>query len=215
MHGPDNVRDRMTLLLASDVPGRIERLRAEWGLDAGTLPNVDVFSSGDLPESTLNAGQGGTFVIVVNPRLLRAVRTGDFSPAGDPEYRMRYACRVLVWSIAQDWDKAIAVRDRLAGAVRMSLLQHPTLAVEGGDTGYLLHENTYTEDVGTPSRAAGSRCWAAAVLSVDMDVYEVIDAGSSVPPVGQAETVSPTAYAVGPPSELIQEGTEDDQAVQP
>lgn len=195
MRGADGVRDRLAVLLASEMPRKIPLLRQAWGVSADRLPDVDYWISGDIPEESVNTG---TWVVVVNPRLLKAARTGDFSPAGEPEYRSRYACRIYVWTLGADWSSAIDSRDKLTACARLSLLQYPTLTSEGGDTGYLMHENTFTEDYGVPIRSKGSRCWAAAIMSVDVDVEEFIDDGSTRPPIGTAEQVTPTVAATGP-----------------
>jgi hypothetical protein len=200
MRGANGVRDQMTLLLASEMPRKNPLLREAWNLDAAKLPDVERFVSGDLPEQALSGK--GSLVVVINPRLLKAVRTGDFSPLGAPEYRSRYSCRVYIWALGDDWDGAIAARDNLAACARLCLFEYPTLAVEGGDTGYLIFENTYTEDFGVPVRASGSRCWAAAILSIDADVEEFVDAGSTVPALGAAEQITPTTTAVGPTQPL-------------
>lgn len=198
MKGADAVRDRVAILLASEMPRKIPMLREAWGVGADRLPDVTYWVSGDIPEETVNGMAGTAWVVVVNPRLLRMVRTGDFSPAGDPEYRSRYACRIYVWVLGPDWDTAIDARDKLTACARLSLIQYPTLTNAGGDTGYLMHEDTYTEDFGVPVRSSGSRCWAAAIMSLDVDVEEFVDDGSTVPPLGVAETVDTTAFAVGP-----------------
>lgn len=198
MRGANAVRDRIAILLASEMPRKIPLLREAWNLNADRLPDVDHWVSGDIPEETVNGMAGAAWVVAVNPRLLRMVRTGDLSPAGDPEYHCRYACRVYVWTLGADWDTAIAARDNLTACARLSLAQYPTLTNMGGDTGYLMHEDTYTEDFGVPVRSSGSRCWAAAIMSVDVDVEEFIDAGSTVPALGVAETVDASAFAVGP-----------------
>jgi hypothetical protein len=200
MRGANGVRDQMALLLASEMPRKIPLLREAWNLDAGKLPNLDKVISGDPPESVITESNG--LVAVINPRLVRTVRTGDFDELGAPEYRSRYSCRVYIWAKGQDWDGAIAARDNLAVCARLCLFEYPTLAVEGGDTGYLMYENTYTEDFGVPVRMGGSRCYAAAILSIDADVEEHVDAGSTVPALGSAEQITPTTTAVGPTQPL-------------
>lgn len=196
MRGANGVRDQMALLLASEMPRKIPLLREAWNVDAGKLPDVKRVVSGDLPEQALSGDD--SLIVVINPRLLRSVRTGDFNANGAPEYRSRYSCRVYVWALGADWDGAIAARDNLAACARLCLFEYPTLTNEGGDTGYLMYENTYTEDFGVPLRGAGSRCWAAAILSIDADVEEYVDAGSTVPPLGTAQQIAATTTAVGP-----------------
>lgn len=196
MKGANGVRDQMTLLLASEMPRKIPLLREAWNVDAAKLPEVTKVISGDLPEQALSGGE--SLVVVINPRLLRSNRTGDFDENGSPEYRSRYSCRVYIWALGNDWDGAIAARDNLAACARLCLFEYPTLTNQGGDTGYLMYENTYTEDFGVPLRGAGSRCWAAAILSIDADVEEHVDDGSTVPPLGTAQQIAATTTAVGP-----------------
>lgn len=198
MKGANAVRDQLTLLLASEMPRKIPLLRQAWNIDASLLPDVEQFVSGDVADEVLNGGQGGSWVIVVNPRLLRATRTGDFSPAGESEFHNRYVCRIFVWTLGADWEKSQACRDNLAAAARLSLIQYPTLVNDGTRTKWRVNEGTYTEDFGVPVRSRGSRVWSAAILSVEIDAEEYVDDGSTLPPLGTAETITPDAFAVGP-----------------
>ena len=194
------MRDQLCDLLSKEVPRKIPLLREAWSLAVKDLIDPDdgdselVFVSGDVPEQTIK----NTMINVVNPRLLNTVRTGDVNALGEPEYHSTYACRIYVWAISEDWSSAENARDNLAAACRLSFLQYPTLTQAGGDTGYRVEEGTYTEDFGVPSRANGSRCWAAAILSVDVTAEEFIDAGSTRPGLGIANTVTPQTTAVGP-----------------
>ena len=116
MRGADGVRDQMALLFASDLPRRIERLRIARGWGAEQLPDVDVVVSGDPPDTRQSSNEGHkTWVVVVNPRLIRLVATGDFSAAGEPEYHCTYSCRVFIRVKAADWQQSEAARDHVAG----------------------------------------------------------------------------------------------------
>jgi hypothetical protein len=200
VRGANGVRDQLCDLLSKEVPRKIPLLQAAWGLPERDLIGADdvVFVSGDAPEQTIKE----TTVNVVNPRLLNTVRTGDVNALGEPEYHSTYSCRIYVWAISEDWFAAENSRDNLAAACRLSFLQYPTLTQAGGDTGYRVEEGTYTEDYGVPTRANGSRCWAAAILSVDVTVEEFIDAGSTRPGLGIANVVTPQTTAVGPQQPL-------------
>lgn len=199
MRGADGVRDQMARLFASDMPRRIERLRVARGWSAKELPDVDVFLSGDVPDSQLNSTRGHkVWVVVVNPRLIRITATGDYSPAGDAEYHCVYSCRVFIRCKGEDWQLSEAARDYIAEAARATLLQYPTLSTEPGETGYRMVQATYGEDYGVPSRVAnGQGAWAAAILTVDMLTEEFVDDGSTLPPVGEVLNVDTTSYAVG------------------
>jgi len=200
VRGPNGVRDQLCDLLSKEVPRKIPLLRQAWSLPEKDLigPEDVVFVSGDMPETTIKE----TTVNVVNPRLLTTVRTGDVNAQGEPEYHTTYSCRVYVWAISEDWPSAENARDNLVAACRLSFLQYPTLTQAGGDTGFRIEEGTYTEDSGVPSRVNGSRCWAAAILSVDVTAEEFIDDGSTRPGIGIADTVTPATTAVGPQQPL-------------
>lgn len=189
----------MTLLFASDMPRRIERLRIARGWDAGLLPDVDVFLSGDPPDSKASSSQGHkTWVVVVNPRLIRQVATGDFSAAGDAEYHFTYSCRVFIRARGEDWKLSEQARDHVAEAARATLIQYPTLSTEPGETGYRVVQATYGEDYGVPSRVANDQgAWAAAILTVDVLTEEYVDDGSTLPSLGEVLEVDTTSYAVG------------------
>jgi hypothetical protein len=192
MRGPDGVRGAIAALLADVLPVKIPLLREAYGVDQGVLPDLDVVSSGEMAENALTS-VGQTWLEVVNPRLLPGIQRVDIDPAGYPVYRMRYACRVYVWALGKDWANAIARRDMMTGATRMALFEWPTLTMAGGDTGYLVHEDTWTEEYGVPSRAPNDsgRCWASALISVDAWSEETMTAGRMHPPLGEV-AVSPT-----------------------
>lgn len=194
MRGANGVRDRIAGFLADEMPRKTMLLRDAWKLDSVAMPDVIKFYSGDAPEELVK----DTSIVVVNPRLITGVRTGDISPAGEPEYHNRYSCRVYVWVKGPDWDRATEGRDNLAVCARLCLLQYPNLISTGGDTGYRVEEDTYTEDFGVPVRAQGSRVFAAAILNVDITVEEYIDDGSTMPPYGTVNQLAAAAYSVGP-----------------
>lgn len=199
MRGADGVRDKLAGLLHAEVPVKIPLLREAWSLSHLHLPDLDEVVSGESPEGALDS-RGDTWILVINPRLLKMTRTDIVD--GQPEYMTRYACRVYVWSKGDTWEDAIRSRDNLAVACRLALLQYPTLdnAVRG-DTGYRLHENTYTEEFGEPMRLAsgkGRRVWAGAVLAVDLDCQETLADGSTRAPIGTTDEVVTNATVVGP-----------------
>lgn len=199
MRGADGVRDQMARLLASDMPRRIERLRVARGWDAAQLPDVDAFTSGDPPDSRQSSNEGNrVWVVVVNPRLIRIAATGDFSPAGEPEYHCTYSCRVYIRTKGDNWQLSEAARDHIAEAARATLLQYPTLSTTPGETGFRVVQATYNEDYGVPSRVAnGQSAWAAAILTVDVLSEEYVDDGSTLPPLGEMQEVETSSYAVG------------------
>jgi hypothetical protein len=199
VRGADGVRDQLTELFASDMPRRIELLRVARGWGAETMPDVDVFLSGDVPDSELSSAKGHrVWLVVVNPRLIRIVATGDFSSAGDAEYHSTYSCRVFIRTKGEDWQLSEQARDHIAEAARATLLQYPSLSTTPGETGYRLVQATYNEDYGLPARVANNQgAWAAAILTVDVLAEECVDDGSTLPSVGEAQEVDVATLAVG------------------
>lgn len=188
MRGADGVRDKLAELLAYETARKIPLLREVWSLSQDRAPDIHTVSSGELPGDLI---EGGVVVVVVNPRLVRTVRV-DIDNAGRPVYHTRYSCRVYVYARAKSWDKATAARDNTAVACRLALLEYPNLSVDTpGDTGYRLHENTYTEEFGEPRRdPVKAITYATAVLAIDMDCEETLADGSTRPPIGQADTTT-------------------------
>lgn len=198
MKGADAVRDRLVALLQFEVARKVPLLRVAWDLEATSLPEIERLTSGEAPDRLLDSS-ASTWVNVVNPRLLKVTRIGIKN--GLPEYLTRYSCRIYTWAKSDNWGNAVAARDHLAVTCRLSLLEYPNLTPDtAGDTGYRLHENTYTEEFGEPLRMAnpGNRVWAGAVLAIDADVQETLEDGSTRAPIGVAETLITTASAVGP-----------------
>lgn len=205
MRGADGVRDKVAELLSLEVPRKVPLLREAWNLDAAALPDMDVLVSGEAADNALDS-RGKSWVEVINPRLLKTRRV-DIDPAGRPVYRSRYSARIYVWALAETWDGAKRARDNLAVVVRLSLIEYPTLTLAGGDSGWLLHEDTITEEYGEPQRVnrrSGSgpaRVWAAAVLSYEIDTEETTADGSTRPPLGvnNDTTITPLGYGPGTP----------------
>jgi hypothetical protein len=199
VRGADAIRDRLVALLRFEVARKVPLLRTAWDLTAATLPEIDQLTSGEAPDRVLDS-KGDTWVCVINPRLLKTTRV-DIK-AGLPVYLTRYSCRIYVWAKSDGWADAIAARDHLAVACRLALLEYPNLTADtAGDTGYRLHENTYTEEFGEPLRMPdprGNRVWVGAVLAIDADVQETLEDGSTRPPLGTADTLTVTVDAVGP-----------------
>jgi len=201
--GADGVRDQIAALLQFEVARKVPLLRTAWDLTATSMPEIEQLVSGEPPDSVLDSS-GNTWVNVINPRFLKTQRV-DIQ-RGLPVYLTRYSCRIYVWAKADSWADVRAARDHLAAACRLALFEYPNLTPGArGDTGYRLHENTYTEEFGEPFRvrnSKGNRAWAGAVLAIDADVQETLEDGSTRPPIGELEnpqnTITVTAAAAGP-----------------
>lgn len=202
MRGPDGIRDQLANLLGEVIPSKIPALRAAYGVTGAELPDLALVSSGEIPDSILSS-LGPTWAEVINPRLQPGMRRVDIDPAGYPVYRLRYGCRIYLWALARDWPTAVVHRDMLVSAVRQTLLEYPTLQTEPGDSGFLLHEDTYTEEFGQPQRAPNDsgRTWASALLSIDLETEESMAAGALRPPIGEvlSTIVGTTVLGAGVP----------------
>lgn len=205
MRGADGVRDKVAELLDVELPRRIPLLRDAWQLDAAKLPDADVIVSGEAADHVLDS-RGQSWIEVINPRLMKTTRV-DIDPHGRPVYRSRYSARIYVWALGDGWHEAKTARDNLAAAVRGSLIEYPTLTIAGGDTGWLLHEDTITEEFGEPqrinsrTRGGPARVWCAAVLSYEIDAEESTADGSTRPSLGvnNNNVITPDAVGAGVP----------------
>lgn len=199
MRGADGVRDKIAALLTAELARKVPLLRAAWEQLDIVIPEIDKIISGETPDMVLES-TGDTWVLVINPRFLNTKRVDIVD--GQPVYMTRYSCRIYVWAKDDAWELAISARDNLAVACRLSLFQYPTLDNQvQGDTGYRLHENTYTEEFGEPLRLGsnkGRRVWAGAVLAIDVDCQETLEDGSTREPLGTAQEITTTATVVGP-----------------
>lgn len=206
MNGPDGVRDACVALLREDLPERIPLLRAARGLDNARLPDVarDRIVSGERPSSVLTSA-GRSWIEVINPRKLR-VRQVDLDQNGNPVYRTRWGVRVIVWALADHWDVSLAARDNLMSAVSASLLEYPTLSRTPGDSGFLVHIDTITEEPGTPFRISDDpqgarinpRVWTGGALVYQMDDESTLTEASTRPPWGAADTINVTGAVAAP-----------------
>ena len=203
MRGANGVRDKLAELLAYETARKLPLLREVWSLDQAHAPDVDQVVSGESADHALTS-EGDVWIVVINPRLVRTVRV-DIDDAGRPVYMTRYSCRVYIYVKGDTWSGTITARDNVAAACRLALLEYPTLSPDvPGDSGYRLHENTYTEESGEPRRLDRTgRVWCGGVLSIELDCEENLADGSTRPPIGQADTATLTGTeAVGPAEPL-------------
>jgi hypothetical protein len=84
--------------------------------------------------------------------------------------------------------------------VKLTLLEFPTLRREGGDSGWCVLEETWSEDYGIPTRAPNQsgRTWCSAAMSIDMRAEETLAAGRLRAPIGQNLSTVISTAAVGP-----------------
>lgn len=198
MRGPDGVRDAIAGLLREVAPVKADALRTVFGASARDFAPVEHVASGEIPEQTIG-NMGEVYVEVVNPRLAGGMQWVDFDQ-GYPVFRLRYACRLFVWALGLDWPSSINRRDNAVNTVRQSIFEYPTLSTVPGDTGMVVHWDTYTEEYGTPARVPNKsgRCWAGAMLSIELWSEETMRDGALRPPIGSNEQTSLGMVVLGP-----------------
>lgn len=200
MHGPEFARDAIATGLADIIPIKWPRLRAAHGLGDEDLPQVDIVVSGEKPHGYLNEA-GSTWVEVVINRMVN-MRAVDIDEIGDRVYRIRYAARVYVWTLGETWNDSIDRRDRVAGAVRQTLLEFPTLRLQGGDGDVLIEHDRWTEDYGVPVPTGNrsERHWTSAALAFEAICEQTLAAGRVRDPIGEAErmALSTTTWTMQP-----------------
>lgn len=194
-HGAKAVRDRVADLLIADLPLRIDAMTELWVLDERSIPEPGKVTSGEAPDGALDH-QADTWIEVITPRLMPRTRTVGMTSDGQMINRYRYSARVYIWVKAERWEDALDKRDRLATASRDSLLTYPTLAVPPavGDTGFLVHNNTLSEEFAEPVRIGGRsggspRVRAAALLAYEIEHEYATGAPPTTPPWGVFESL--------------------------
>lgn len=171
-HGAKAVRDRVAALLIADLPGRIDAMTQLWTLGEKEIPAPDKITSGEPADFALDH-RGNTWIEVITPRLMPRTQSMGLNSHGYMINRYRYAARIYVWVLAGEWQAALDLRDRMCTATRDALLAYPTLAIPPttGDTGFLVHTNTISEEFPDPYRIKNNpRVRAAGLLA-----YEIIE----------------------------------------
>lgn len=198
MRGPDGVRDAIAELLREVVPAKSDALREAFALTRRDFADIEHVSSGEIPDQQVG-NMGDVYVEVVNPRLMPGMQWVDFDQ-GYPVFRLRYSCRLFVWALGANWPSSINRRDNAVNVVRQSIFEYPTLSTTPGDTGMVVHWDTYTEEYGTPVRTKNNsgRSWTGAMCSIDMWSEETMRQGALRPPIGSNEQTSLGTIVLGP-----------------
>jgi len=184
-HGAKAVRDAVANLLIADLPYRIDALTQLWVLDRQEIPDPDMVTSGEAADGALDH-RGKTWIEVITPRLMPRTRTVGVTADGQLIHRYRYGARIYLWVLAERWQDALNRRDRLATAARDSLLTYPTLAAPPavGDTGFLVHTSSISEEFAEPTRLDTTRVRSAALLAYEIEHEYATGAPPTQPPWG-------------------------------
>jgi hypothetical protein len=173
-HGAKAVRDAVANLLTADLPPRIDAMCELWTLETGSIPWPGMLTSGEAADNALDH-RADTWIEVIAPRLMPRTRVVGMTTDGQLIYRYRYSARIYIWVLADRWADALDRRDRLCTAARDSLLTYPTLAIPPafGDTGFLVHSNTLSEEFAEPYRIGGRNGGSPRVRAAGLLAYEI------------------------------------------
>jgi hypothetical protein len=194
-HGTKAVRDRVAALLRADLPNRIDAVTHLWSLDRREIPKPDMIISGEKPDQVLD-DKGKTWIEVITPRVLPRTQSMGLNAHGSMVHRYRHSARIYVYVISPEWADTVDMRDRSVTMVHDSLLSYPTLAIppQRGDTGFLVHVNTITEESGEPFRigqrtGGNPRVRAGGLLSYEIEHEYANDDPNTTQPWGTFETL--------------------------
>lgn len=208
MRGAEALQQAIIDHLAFELDRKIPLLRSAWNLDSLILPSMAKVVAGETADEAITSLDDGaaTWAVVTVPRLLRT-RPVDVDSAGRFIHMGRYSCQIGVWVRHADWNAVRALRDRMAAACRLCLLEYPSLdSRNAGDSGRRLVVGSYSEQFGVPIRIRNkSVAWAGALLLFEAEVEESLADGSTRPPLGESQALVTTAAAVGPTSPLLDE----------
>jgi len=173
-HGTKAARDAVAALLMADLPPRIDAMTELWSLQEASIPWPGQVTSGETADNVLDH-RSDTWIEVIAPRLLPRTKIVGITVDGQLVHRYRYSARIYVWVLADRWQDALDRRDRLCTAARDSLLTYPTLAIPPayGDTGFLVHNNTISEEFAEPYRIGGRNGGSPRVRAAGLLAYEI------------------------------------------
>lgn len=149
--------------LRANLPMYLADLRLLWGVDEHDLPDPAEV----LPRPALAVDKWP---------LIAVASTTDFldgrvdAGGGSIEYDTTYTLRVFSWIIAPKQDVVWDMRDRYASAIRVALLDSPTL----GGQPVVVQEPGVATAAGEPEKANGDRWLAGSFLTVRLRVHEAL-----------------------------------------
>lgn len=150
--------------LREHLPIYLADLRVLWGLDEQLLPDpVEV-----LPRPALVAGDRWPRIAVASVTDALDGRTD--AEGGSIEYASIYTLRVFDWIIAPNLDLVWDMRDWYASAIRVALLDSPTLRGKP----VVVQEAGVATAAGEPEKVGGDRWLVGSFLTVRLRVREAL-----------------------------------------
>lgn len=150
--------------LREHLPTYLADLRVLWGLDEVLLPDpVEV-----LPRPALVAGDRWPRIAVASVTDALDGRTD--AQGGSIEYASTYTLRVFDWIVAPNLDLVWDMRDWYASAIRVALLDSPTLRGKP----VVVQEAGVATAAGEPEKVGGDRWLVGSFLTVRLRVREAL-----------------------------------------
>jgi len=160
--GPSNARRAVADYLRGPALQRtLERLRADWQLDEADLPAADVVSQ--VEPAALDRFP----LIAVTSGGQRRLRRVDLLPDADV-FSATYPVRVYVWVRESGRERVVDVRDDLATAVMVSLVEDVTL----GRSDMRVEDGAMSVEPSDVTPVHGDRFVAGAYVGFDLTVEE-------------------------------------------
>ena len=125
MHGPMDIKKKISAYLKTDLPDRILRYRNHWQLDDKMLPlPEDKAYQTYHPATILNRTQDYPAIFTVILNTPRISRYGYDRSTDDPLYQCEYNARTYVWVKQRGETETAESRDYMITLVRSALLDH-------------------------------------------------------------------------------------------
>lgn len=184
MRDVNDVKKVVAQYTLDNLPAYLARLRALHGFSALELPTPARVTRNEL--RAFDVWPTVSFSAVRTQTMTR-----EEPEDGDIVYQTAYSMRAFVWCRAEGWDGVIDARDRLTGAVRRFLIDHPTL---GDIERFRLDETDIVEEFSDVTKVKGDRFVAGSFIAFTLVVNERV----SRPVSGTVQTVELDETGVHP-----------------
>ena len=165
MRGITKAKEAVRVTLEAGFNDYLSGLRTLWTLGVPALPDVASFRRNEaqaLDRWPLVALSG------VRSSITRHEVTDEVNVA----YLSEYTLRAFIWVKAEGWDATIEMRDNLSAALRMFILDHPTLSNDERVT--VAEESDLIEEYSDVTPVKGDRFVAGSYVEFGVELYEVI-----------------------------------------
>lgn len=182
MRGPTAIRHLIADWLAADLPVRMPKIRAAWGLDEQLLPLPERYDARE--PLTLDVWP---VVSVVTSRHTVAP-LADTSELGGSQWAVTYPVRLFVWVRDEGVDRTLDLRDDYLSVLQIAVLASRTLGGFGG--GNLTVLPPVEVDFSGVDPAGGERFIAGGFVGFSVRATETLSSGLAHPQSPEGLTVS-------------------------